>query len=151
MHIYPMKSQGEDIFILFSPHSFLGLCCVIIIIPTPCSITLCTLPPQQFLGLWYLVLLINAGLQLATEQDTVPSASVSRTGPVILTSTLFRFVWWTEWQIIKRHILSIFLFFFFFSIKSWSQITSLSSKFLIILLEYECLDCDESYRNLSVA
>lgn len=45
-----MKSKGEDIFILFSPHSFLGLCCVIIIIPTLCSVTLCTPPLSSFLG-----------------------------------------------------------------------------------------------------
>lgn len=88
---------------------------------------------QQFLGLWYMVLLIIAGFQLSTEQDTVPSASVSRTGPVIITRTLFRFVWWTERQIIKRHTLCIFPF-FSPSVKSWSQITPLASKFQITLL-----------------
>lgn len=73
MYLYPIKSQGEDTFILFSPHSFMVFFCVIIVISTPCSITFCIPTPQQFLGLWYMVLQLSGGFQLATEQDTIPS------------------------------------------------------------------------------
>lgn len=114
--VYLMKSQGEYIFMLsFHPAPFLVLCFEIAVIPTPFSVPRCTPSPlQQFWGLWCTVLQTSAGFQLATEQDTAPSVPGSSRVPVAFSNTLFRFAWWTEWQIKRKkpHILSIFLFFF---------------------------------------
>lgn len=112
-----MKSQSEDIFILFSLHSFLVFCCVIIVISTPCSITfLCS---RNFLGcgIWC----YQSTLGFSWPQNRISFQVLQYPGQDLWCLPVhYLRLYDEENNKLERQVLSIFPF-FFPSVKSRTQ------------------------------